>query len=57
MRMGQTIGVKPPRTLGMGRMRQPLIMVELQTDAKDMPALRSAVRDMERDDPLLDADW
>lgn len=57
LRMGQALGAKPPRGLGMGRLRQPLIMVELRTAPGDMPALRGAVREMEREDPLLDADW
>ena len=57
LRMGQTIGKQPARMVSMGRMRQPLIMVELQTDAKYMSALRNTVSEMERDDPLLDVDW
>ena len=44
LRMGQALGAKPPRGLGMGRLRQPLIMVELRTAPGDMPALRGAVR-------------
>lgn len=57
LRMGQAIGAQPPRGIGMGRLRQPLIMVELCTPPERMPALRAAVRDMEREDPLLSADW
>ncbi len=57
LRMGQALGANPPRRLGMGRLRQPLVMVELKAEPARMSELRAAVKELERDDPLLDADW
>lgn len=57
LRMGQALGANPPRGLGMGRLRQPLVMVELKAEPARMSELCAAVKELERDDPLLDADW
>lgn len=57
LRLGSAIGQRPPRAIDMGRLRQPLVMVELKAEPARMSELRAAVKELERDDPLLGADW